>query len=219
MRNTGSARGIGFGELGELDKAEGCTHFVDAVVEAWLEHIVGGGATFHTVEARHGHAVRAQVLALLVELRIARHNHAAFSHREVLVGEKAPGRHIAKGTELAALVGAAIRMRRILDELEIMPLANIDNRIHIAGIARIVHNHHRLRARRNLGLDIRWIHRPIGQRRDIANHHLATRHLHGIQIRNERERRHNHLIPRPHPTRKHCNMQRRLLNHTVYLTQ
>ena len=59
VRNAGSSRGIGFGELGELDKAERCSYFVDAVVEAWLEHIVGGGAAFHAVEARHGHAMRA----------------------------------------------------------------------------------------------------------------------------------------------------------------
>ncbi|OQB98540.1 MAG: hypothetical protein BWX81_00375 [Spirochaetes bacterium ADurb.Bin110] len=209
MRNAGSSCGVGFRELGELDKAERCAHFVDAVVEAWLEHIVGGCTAFHTVEARHGHAMRAQVLALLVELWIARHDHATFSHREVLVGEETPGRYIAEGTELAALVGATIRMRRILDELEIMPLADIDNRIHITGIARIVHNHHRLRARRDLGLDIGRVHCPIGQRRDIPKHHLATRNLYGVQICNERERRHNHLIPRPYPTRQHRNMQRR----------
>ena len=57
VRNAGSSCGVGFRELGELDKAEGCAHFVDTVVEAWLEHIVGGGATFHTVKARHGHAM------------------------------------------------------------------------------------------------------------------------------------------------------------------
>ena len=59
VRNAGGARGIGFRELGKLDKAEGCAHFVDTVVEAWLEHIVGSSATFHAVEARHGHAMRA----------------------------------------------------------------------------------------------------------------------------------------------------------------
>ena len=162
VRNAGSACGVGFRQLGKLDKAEGCAHFIDAVVKAWLEHIVGGGATFNAVEASNSHAMRAQVLALLVEFRIARDDHAAFSHREVLVGEETPGRYIAKGTKLAALVGAAIRMRTILDELEIMPLADIDNRIHIAGIARIVHDHHRLGARRDLGLDIGRIHCPIG---------------------------------------------------------
>jgi len=90
-----------------------------------------------------------------------------------------------------------------------VPLADIDNRIHIAGIARIVHYHHRLGARRDLGLDIRRIHGPVGHGADITNHHLAARHLHAIQVRNEGERRHNHLISRPYATGQHRNMQRR----------
>ena len=57
VRHPGSARSVGFGELGKLHKAEGCSHFVDAIVEARLEHVVGGGTAFHTVKARHGHAM------------------------------------------------------------------------------------------------------------------------------------------------------------------
>ena len=57
VRHPGSARGIGFGEPRKLHKAERCSHFVDAIVEAWLEHVVGGGTAFHAVKARHGHAM------------------------------------------------------------------------------------------------------------------------------------------------------------------
>jgi len=57
VRHPGSARSVGFGELGELHKAERRSHLVDAVVKARLEHVVGGGAAFHAVKARHGHAM------------------------------------------------------------------------------------------------------------------------------------------------------------------
>ncbi|OQB98918.1 MAG: hypothetical protein BWX81_00111 [Spirochaetes bacterium ADurb.Bin110] len=107
--------------------------------------------------------MRAQVFTFLVELRITRHHHASFAYRKVLVGEKAPGRYIAESAEFAAFVRAAIRMRAIFDELKVVSLTDIDNRIHIASIACIVHNHYRLGARCDLGLDIGRIHGPIGQ--------------------------------------------------------
>ena len=57
VRHPGSARSVGFGEFGKLHKAERRSHLVDAVVEARLEHVVGGGAAFHSVKARHGHTM------------------------------------------------------------------------------------------------------------------------------------------------------------------
>lgn len=57
VRHAGSACGVGFGEFGKLHKAERRSHFVDAVVEARLEHVIGGGAAFHAVKARYGHAM------------------------------------------------------------------------------------------------------------------------------------------------------------------
>ena len=203
------SRGVGLGQFGELHEAERGAHFVDAVIEAGFKHVVGRGAAFHAVEAGHGHAVRAQVLAFHEQRFAAGGDHAAFAHGEVFVGKEAPGRDIAEGAQLAAPVGSAVGVRAVFDEGEFVPPADVDDRVHVAGIPRIVDDHDGLCFRRNLALDVDGVHGPVFERGHVAKHYLAARHAHGIQVRDKGERGHDYFVARPYAAGEHRDMQGR----------
>ena len=89
-----------------------------------------------------------QILALLEQLRIPRSDHTALAHRQILVGKETPGRNIAEGTELPALIGSAIRMRAVFDELKLkngvrprlltfLPICRPSYRWHAASLDRV----------------------------------------------------------------------------------
>src|SRR6266487_2602204 len=88
-RRSAPARGVLSVQPPKLDDADSGADFVEAVVESRLEHVVRMGVAPVAIPCKRGHAVGAEEPDPLSQLLIVGHHEAAFTSRQVLVGEKA----------------------------------------------------------------------------------------------------------------------------------
>ena len=95
-----------------------------------------------------------------VDDRIAGDQHAPAACREVLAAAAAEAADVADGAEALVVPGAAVRVRRVLDDRQPVPLGNGQDGLHVAAHPAEVNGHDRAGARGDGGLD--------GRRRDVV---------------------------------------------------
>src|SRR6185503_6036241 len=76
---------------------------------------------------------------------------------QVLAWVKAEAAHVANAADAPPLVLGAMRLRGILDQYQVVPPRDRQNRVHIGRAAIQVHRQDRLGTRRDRGLDLGWV--------------------------------------------------------------
>ena len=100
----------------------------------------------------------AQQLGLVRQRRIIGRDHAAVAEgAEVLRREKAEAAEVSDGAGAAPLVLRADRLRAVLDHVQVVPLGDRHNRIHVGHLSVQVHGHDHLGFRCDRGLDQAWL--------------------------------------------------------------
>jgi hypothetical protein len=80
------------------------------------------------VEAQHAHAVG--------DVAVAQEHHAGVAHRrQVLAGEERERRRVAERPDRAAVATGAVRLRRVLDQREAVPVGDLAERRQVGGLA------------------------------------------------------------------------------------
>ena len=86
--------------------------------------------------------------------------HAAFAGSDQLVGVEAEAARGTKRASASAAILGAVRLRGILDDLQVVALGNLEQRIHVHRVAVDVHRHDRPRPGRDARFDLGDVHRP-----------------------------------------------------------
>ena len=135
-------------------------------------------------------------LGAVAELFIVYQQCAALAHAVVLGLVVAVAAEVPECPERLALVGGHHALRGIFHHEQIMALCNLVDLVHLAGHARVVHRHNRLRLLGNSRLDqvLVQVHR-VGA--NVHEHALGPLRNECVGSTHERERGHNHLVARP----------------------
>ena len=180
---------------------EGRVGLVQAVVEADIDHVVGRVVAAMALPGAAREGVRAQQPHALGALLIAGRHHAALADAQLLLGEEAEGAELADRAGLAAGVvhARSDRLGAVLDQGEPVLVAEGAQGEHVGRIAAEVHGHDRLRSGRDparcvLGVDV-----EVLRAAHVAEHGLGADVARGTGAGHERERRHDHLVPRTDP--------------------
>jgi hypothetical protein len=119
--------------------------------------------------------------------------HAAFAGGRELRGLQAEDADVAEPSAGHAARRGAEGVRGILDHLQAVPAGHADERVDLRGQAPQVHDHHRLRARRDASLDVGGIEREA-LALDLAEDRHEAHPQHRDDRRPERGRGHEHLV-------------------------
>ena len=122
------------------------------------------------------------------------HGPAVAEAAEVLRREKRIAADRPHRSGPASSVFRANRLGGVLDDRQIVPPRDVENRIHLGALAEQVHRHDRLGARRDLGRDAARV--DVERHRiDIDEHRLRSHADDGARGGEERVRRRDHLVP------------------------
>ena len=119
-------------------------------------------------------------------------DHPALTGRDDLVRVEAEAADVAEAARAPVANGGAVRLGRILDHREPVPLRNRAERVHIDRVPVDVHRHHSAGARRDPALDLVRVHAP-GARVAVHEHGDEPRLDHGERAADDREARDDHL--------------------------
>ena len=119
---------------------------------------------------------------------------APLAHGVVLRLVEGEAAEVPDGAEGPALVGAHDGLGRVLDDEQLVLSRNGHDRVHLAGHARVVHDHDGLRAARDGGLDLRLVD-VHGVGADVDEDQLRPVVDEGVGGGGEGEARQDDLIP------------------------
>jgi len=139
------------GEFFELLDSQCSPDFVDAVVVAQLDDVVGVSVAGVPIISKGGHAVRAQEFEPGSEFLGMGGEHAAFSRSQVFVGEEGEAADIAPGAKGFALQAGSRTVSGVFDDVEVVLTGEIEDGRHIAGITAVVHDDDGFGARGDAG--------------------------------------------------------------------
>ena len=127
--------------------------------------------------------------------RVPDHDRPALAHGEVLRLVEAEAPEIPQCAALPSLVGTPDALRRILDHNQPVLFRNRVDRVHLRGNPGIIDGIDRLRLLRNQAFDQVLI-QVQRIRPHVAEYRLCPPQHEGVCCRGERERGHDHLVPR-----------------------
>ena len=113
---------------------------------------------------------------------------------------------VAEGAAVPAVAVGAHRLRRILDDLEVVAGGDVADRFHIGDAADPLHRHDRLGARGDLLLHFRRVDGLVGQHVGVDRRRTEVDDRTGGG--DERHRRRDHLVARADTHRPHADDQR-----------
>ena len=181
-------------ELAELDLQDGGGELGHAVVLA--EHLGGlreGGVPLA------GRAVVVQRDRAGGEIRIVGDDHPALAGGEHLVHLKTEGIDPTAGTYLEAVVPRSEGLSTVLDNRHSVCVRNFQDWVQRHRKPAPVHDHDRLRARGDAGLDAGGADLEVSVH--VREHRNRPHGHHRIGAADERRRREDHLVARSHPER------------------
>ncbi len=184
---------------------------VEAVIEADVDHVVGGVVTVVAVPGAAGHRVRAEQPHAIDQLLVGARHHSALAHAKLLLGEEAERPELPDRANLAPadVKSCADRLRAVLDQHQPVLVAQRSQRADVRRVATEVDRHDRAcpgcdAPRRVLGVDV-----EVVRAADVAQHRLGADVARGAGARHKRKRRHDHLVPRADPRGQAREVQRR----------
>ncbi len=199
------------GQARQAAQPERGARLVQAIVEADVDHVVGGIVAAVAVPRAARHRVRAEQPHALGQPLVGARDHAALAHAQLLLGEEAESAELADRADLAPAVvhARADRLGAVLDQHEPVLVAQRPQRGHVGRIAAEVHRHDRARARGDAARDVRRVDVEVVRAAHVAQHRLGAHVARGAGARDERERRHDHLVARADPRRQAGEVQGR----------
>ena len=102
----------------------------------------------------------AQAAGPFGQLSCSHQHHTTLTGRHQLVGVEAESAYIAQAAAPLPLVFGTMHFRRILDDDQLVPAGDIQDRVHVSRMAVDVHHQDRFATRCNPGLDLPGIHLP-----------------------------------------------------------
>ena len=153
---------------------------------------------------------------LLGERVVGGRDHAALGGGEILGGVETEAGEIADGADLrhpapVHVPRRAGRVRRVLDDFQIVVARDLENAIHVAGVAGEVHRQNRAHAPIGAALERLLDARGIdveGARIDVDEHRPRAQVAEHLRRRGESERRGDNLVARTDAERPQRQMQR-----------
>jgi hypothetical protein len=100
-------------------------------------------------------------------------------------------------------------VRGVLDQEQAVALTEVEQRVHAARVAGVVHAHHAARRRRDPTLDVAGIQRQVVGPDGVREDGPSAAESHGVGAGDEGQRRHDHLDSGADAERQACKVQRR----------
>src|SRR5262245_53469910 len=126
---------------------------------------------------------------------------------EVLAWIKTEARRMSEGTRALSAPCRAVCLGGVLDHFQMVPASDLENRIHVAGLAVEMHGKDGARPRGNGGFDLFGIdHERVFL--DVDEDGLGTSRGNSFRGRNERVGGRDHLVPGAEAERMQCQAQR-----------
>src|SRR5580693_5310192 len=143
----------------------------------------------------------------LIEVLIAGHEYPAFSGYQQFRALETKRREVAKRPHSAPVEFRSNRRSRVLDDIQFVLARNLDELIHLCGVAVKMNRDYRARLFRDLGFHGSWIQAPtdglyIREYRSRAG--IADR----VRRRNPGQVRHNHFVARSKPKGQQSDVKR-----------
>ena len=138
-----------------------------------------------------------------------RQHHTALTGRHVFRRIKAEGRRVAKGADTLPPVHGAVRLRTVLDQQKVVLPDKRQNRIHIAGLSKQMHNQNRFDLWIPGQLLFHFVNRNIKRFFvNVRKHWRSARIKDSVGGGNKRKRRSQNLIPGTDAQRANSHLQR-----------
>ncbi len=146
----------------------------------------------------------------LGQLLVCRRDHSALADAQLLLGEEAEGPQLSDRSDLASGVVdvGADRLCAVLDQREVVLVAQLAQREHIGGIAAEVHRDDRAGTRGDPAGHVVGIDVEVPRAAHIAQDRLSADVARGARASDEREAGHDHLVAGPDPCCKQRQVQR-----------